>query len=144
MQYQLLTKRIIGLAMRVHRTLGPGFLESVYQNALRHELLEDGLTVECGRRLQVQYRGVVVGDFVADMMIENLILVENKAVQSLNSAHEAQVVNYLVATQVDVGLLLNFGSTKLQIKRKSRVFRSSDPATKKLTGGQDGQDGYGE
>jgi GxxExxY protein len=127
MEHVELTERIIGCAMSVHRTLGPGFLESVYQNALAHELQKAGLVVECGKRIQVHYDGLVVGDFVADMFVQELILIENKAVQALSPAHEVQLVNYLTATGIEVGLLLNFGSTRLEFKRKSRTYRPKQP-----------------
>jgi GxxExxY protein len=123
MEQEGLTQRIIGCAMLVHRTLGPGFLESVYQRALTHELHKAGLKVECEKKIQVIYDGIVVGDFAADMFIEDLVLVENKAVQALVPAHEVQLVNYLTATHVEIGLLLNFGSERLQFKRKHRTYR---------------------
>ncbi len=122
MQHAQLTERIIGCAMQVHRTLGPGFLESVYQNALAHELRKTGLQVECERPLQVTYDGVIVGLFVADMVVEECVLIENKAVQVLAAVHEVQVVNYLTATGIDIGLLLNFGASKLEFKRKHRIY----------------------
>jgi GxxExxY protein len=93
MEHGELTERIIGCAMTVHRILGPGFLESVYQHALAHELRKAGLEVECERRIQVTYDGVVVGEFSADMLVQQAILIENKAVQTLVPAHEVQLVN---------------------------------------------------
>ena len=118
-----LTATIIGCAMAVHRTLGPGFLESVYQNALAHELRKVGLGVECEKRIQVMYDGIAVGDFFADMLVSDRVLVENKAVQAIAPAHEVQLVNYLSATGIEVGLLFNFGASSLQYKRKSRMYR---------------------
>ena len=122
MEHEELTRIIIGSAIRVHRALGPGFLESVYRSALAHELSKAGLAVHCEKRIQVRYDSALVGDFFADMLIQNSVLIENKAVQALNKAHEVQLVNYLVATQVETGLLLNFGAQRLQFKRKSRVY----------------------
>ena len=119
------TGKIIGCAMKVHRTLGNGFLESVYQNALVHELKKAGMDVECEVPLRVVYDGVVVGEFVADLFVNGCIIVENKAVQKLCSAHEVQLVNYLTATGVDIGLLLNFGSSELEFKRKYRSYDKS-------------------
>lgn len=113
--------------MSVHRALGPGFLESVYQNALVHELTKAGLASESGKAIEVRYDGVIVGNFVADVFVEESILVENKAVQTLVPAHEVQLVNYLTATGVDTGLLLNFGSERLQYKRKSRIYHPRPP-----------------
>lgn len=118
-----LTEKIIGCAMTVHRILGPGFLESVYQHALAHELRKANLEVECERKIQVTYDGVVVGDFSADMIVQGAILVENKAVQALAPAHEVQLVNYLTATGIEIGLLLNFGAERLGFKRKTRTYR---------------------
>ena len=123
MEYKELTEKIIGCAMKVHQTLGPGFLESVYQKALAHELCKAGLAVECEKAIQVFYDSVIVGDFSADMLVEGTVVVENKALQALVVAHEVQLVNYLTATGVEVGLLLNFGAPSLEFKRKARTYR---------------------
>jgi GxxExxY protein len=123
MEHEKLTEAIIGCAMKVHRTLGPGFLESVYQNALAYELRKAGLAVECEKLIRVTYDGVMVGDFSADMLVENVVMIENKAAQALNPTHEVQLVNYLTATGVEIGLLLNFGAEKLEFKRKHRTYR---------------------
>ena len=123
MEYGALTEKIIGCAMAVHRTLGPGFLESVYQNAVAHELRKAGRGVECEKKIQVFYDGVVVGDFFADMLVQDVVLIENKAVRSLSTAHEVQLVNYLTATGIEIGLVLNFGSERLEFKRKNRTYR---------------------
>jgi GxxExxY protein len=114
------TERVIGLAMKVHRTLGPGFLESVYLNALAYELRRAGLTVEIGQRISVRYENVIVGDFVADLVVNDSLICELKAAAALGKADEVQLVNYLVATNRDYGLLFNFGSAALQFKRKHR------------------------
>ena len=119
-----LAGQVIGLAMKVHSKLGPGFLESVYQNALVHELKKAGFIVETEVRLKVKYDEVIVGEFDVDMLINKSLLVENKAVLALAIAHEVQVVNYLTATGVDEGLLLNFGAARLEFKKK---FRQSRP-----------------
>jgi GxxExxY protein len=123
MEHAETTEKIIGCAMKVHRTLGPGFLESVYQNALAHELGKAGLRFECEKPIHVTYDGIVVGDFAADMLVEGKVMVENKAVTALAPAHEVQLVNYLTATGIEVGLLLNFGTEKLEFKRKHRTYR---------------------
>jgi len=115
-----LAGHIIGIAMKVQSALGPGFLESVYQNALFLELKEAGYKVELEKEITVKYRGKVVGLFAADMFVNDCLIVENKAVQALATAHEVQLVNYLTATGIDEGLLLNFGSPKLQYKKKFR------------------------
>jgi GxxExxY protein len=125
MEQEALTAAIIGSAMRVHRTLGPGFLESVYQNALAFELRKAGRRVDCERRILVRYEQVVVGDFVADLVVDDTVLIENKAIQGLAPAHEMQLVNYLTATGIEVGLLLNFGADSLEFKRKHRSFRAN-------------------
>jgi GxxExxY protein len=126
MEHGELTEKIIGCAMKVQRTLGPGFLESVYQKALAHELRKAGLRVECEKLIRVTYDGVVVGDFCADMLVEDVVMVENKAAQALNPAHEVQLVNYLTATGIEVGLLLNFGSERLEFRRKYRTYRRKE------------------
>lgn len=123
MQNDTFTEAVIGHAIRVHQVLGPGFLESVYQNALQHELRKAGMEVEAGLRLEVTYDGVLVGEFVADLLVDTRLLIENKAIHSLAPVHEVQLVNYLTATGIDVGLLLNFGAPRLQIRRKTRTYR---------------------
>jgi GxxExxY protein len=128
MEHEKLTETIIGCAMKVHRTLGPGFLESVYQKALAHELRKLGLRVECEKPIKVICDSVVVSDFSADMLIQDTVVIENKAAQALVSAHEVQLVNYLTATGVEIGLLLNFGAERLEFKRKHRTYRPKEPA----------------
>ena len=118
-----LTKTIIGCAMRVHSALGPGFLESVYQRALEHELRKAGVQAECQLPLSVHYDGVIVGDFMADLIAEGKVMIELKANQALVLANEAQFVNYLTATRIEIGLLINFGAQRLEFKRKTRVYR---------------------
>jgi GxxExxY protein len=126
MEDEALTEAIIGCAMKVHRTLGPGFLESVYENAFAHEMRKTGLHVECQVPIKVYYDGIVVGDFSADMLVEGRILIENKAVLALNTAHEVQLVNYLTATGIEIGLLINFGAARLDFKRKYRTYRKTE------------------
>jgi GxxExxY protein len=123
MDEKALTERIIGCAMKDHTALGPGFLESVYQNAMAHELRKEGLSVECEKPIEVKYDGIVVGVFSADMLVEGKVMIENKAAQGIIPAYEVQLVNYLTATGVEIGLLSNFGSTRLEFKRKSRIYR---------------------
>ena len=124
MEHEDLTRRILGCAMRVHGALGPGFLELVYQNALAHEMRKAGLCVECEKHLQVTYDGVVVGEYFADMVVGGCVLIENKATQTIAPAHEVQLVNYLTATGIEIGLLLNFGASRLAFKRKTRVYQT--------------------
>ena len=129
MEHEELTGKIIGCAMAVHRTLGPGFLESVYQRALCHELQKAGLPFECEKPVVVRYDGVEVGVFSADLLVEGVVLVENKAHRTLSPAHEVQLVNYLTATGIDIGLLLNFGAERLGYKRKYRTFEPKGSAS---------------
>ena len=124
-QDHALTEKVIGLAMKVHRTLGPGFLESVYRNALAFELRRAGLTVELDQRITVRYENVIVGDFVADLVVNAALICELKAISGLTKTDEVQVVNYLSATNHDIGLLLNFGTPSLQFKRKHRRAAST-------------------
>lgn len=114
---------IIGAAMKVHSALGPGFLESVYQNALIWELRKAGVKAEAERPISVRYDGQIVGAFTADLLVNNSVIVELKASQ-LAKAYEVQLVNYLTATGFDEGLLLNFGAERLEFKKKFRLPRS--------------------
>lgn len=104
-----LTKQIIGAFYDVYNGLGPGFLERVYENALAFELRERGLKVQQQFPIVVRYKGVVVGDYFADLLVEECILIELKAVDALCDAHTAQLLNYLKATDSPIGLLFNFG-----------------------------------
>ena len=115
-----ITEIVIGLAMKVHGALGPGFLESVYVNALIHELRRAGVSAEPNQRITVRYENVIVGEFVADLIVNDTVLCELKAINSLSKADEVQLVNYLTATNRDFGLLINFGAPSLQFKRKHR------------------------
>ena len=123
MEHQELTEIIIGRAMTVHGALGAGFLESVYQKALAHELSKAGLNVAIEKPINVIYDGIVVGDFFVDILVESKVLIETKAVQALTTAHEVQTVNYLTATGIEVGLLINFGAPRLEFKRKHRTYQ---------------------
>ena len=121
-----LAGQVIGLAMKVHRTLGPGFLESVYQKALLYELVKAGHRVESDKPIQVRYEGVIVGDFKADLIVNDELIVELKAVSGLVVEHEVQLVNYLTATGKDLGLLVNFGGRSLEFKKKFRTPKIED------------------
>jgi GxxExxY protein len=112
-----LTEKIIGAFFVVYRTLGYGFSERVYENALALELRKLGLKVEQQKRIVVYYGGQVVGEYLADIVVNGIVIVELKAVRQLLRQHEAQLLNYLKATRVEVGLLLNFGP-KAEFKRK--------------------------
>ena len=115
--HEELTERIIGAFYKVYNTLGYGFLESVYENALALELESQGIAVKQQQAVKVFYDGHEVGKYFADVIADNVVIVELKAAESLNKAHEAQLQNYLKATEIEVGLLLNFGRTH-QVKRK--------------------------
>ena len=115
-----LTRTIIGCAMKVHTKLGFGFVESVYANSLAHELRKAGLKVEQQVPIKVFYDGIIVGDFFADLLVNDEAILELKAVQNVNTIHEVQLVNYMNATGKETGLLLNFGSRSLEFKRKYR------------------------
>ena len=106
--------------MKIHRVLGPGFLESVYLSALVHELRRAGFSAEVAQRITVRYENVIVGEFVADLIVNDAVLRELKAISTLSKADEVQLVNYLTATNRDFGLLINFGAPSLQFKRKYR------------------------
>lgn len=117
METNAITEWIIGCAYTVSNTLGAGFLEKVYENALAHEIRKQGLRAAQQHPAPVVYDGVIVGDFVADILVEEAVLVELKAVKALDNIHIAQCLNYLKATGLGVCLLLNFGEPMLKIKR---------------------------
>lgn len=114
---QDLTQKILEAAFAVHNSLGCGFLEKVYSNALLIESRNLGLACEQEVKFTVRYRNVVIGDYCADLVVEKRVLVELKACATLDSAHEAQILNYLKASGIRVGLLMNFGKPKLQYRR---------------------------
>ena len=116
--------KVIGCAYKVHNHLKSGFLEKVYENALRMELEAEGLFVEQQKPIDVFYKGQLVGDFQADLLVEGCLIVELKAVRAIASEHEAQLVNYLTATGIDNGLLINFGLS-VDVKHKFRVYRKT-------------------
>ena len=115
-----LTGQIIACAYRVQGTLGSGFLESVYQKAMAIELAKQGLSGVMEMKVPVYYEGELVGDFRADLVVENRVIVEFKAIEKLTKPHEVQLVNYLVATNMPIGLLINFGPDSVEVKRKYR------------------------
>ena len=123
MNIEALITRIIQCAYNVRLNLSAGSLESVYQNALLIELEENGLSAEKEVPINVYYNNVIVGEFRADIVVENTVILELKATQHLSPVHEAQLVNYLTATDIEHGLLINFGSEKIEIKRKYKTFK---------------------
>ena len=124
MEHETLTETIIGCAYRVYNRMGFGFLESVYQKCLMIEFDKAGLKAEQEKEIRVLYEGEEVGFFKADIIVEDTILLELKSVQQLATTHEVQLVNYLVATDSSVGLLLNFGPEKVDVKRKVRDLKN--------------------
>ena len=112
-----LSQRVIGCAIEVSNTLGAGFFEKIYEKALCVEFQKKGISFKCQESVIVNYKGNIVGEYVTDIIVEDCLLLELKAVKALCSEHEAQLMNYLKATGLSVGLLLNFGKPKLGIKR---------------------------
>ena len=120
LQYGEITEKIIGCAFEVINELGTGFLESVYEKAMAIALEERGFRVQCQQPLQVHFRQRIVGDFYADLVVEGKVIVELKAVKAIAPEHQAQIINYLKATGIEVGLLINFGNPKREYKRFTR------------------------
>jgi len=112
-----LTEKVIGCAFSVSNSLGAGFLEKVYENALAYELRKASLRVEQQKPINVYYEDIIVGEYTADLLIENYLLLELKTVEKFNEVHLAQSLNYLKATNLPLCLLLNFGKPKVEIKR---------------------------
>jgi GxxExxY protein len=130
MKHEELTQAIIGCAFEVINELGSGFLESVYEKAMCVALRQKGLTVKSQHAIKVYFRGQCVGDFFADLLVENAVLVELKAVKAIAPEHQAQTINYLIATRIEVGLLINFGNPKLEYKRFTREAKTVAPDAK--------------
>jgi len=120
MEYEEITHKIIGAAYQVYNQLGFGFLESVYHNAMLIELAKYDLKVESEKPLSVFYDDQVVGEFNADLFVENTVVVELKSMQNLAKGHEVQLVNYLNGLRKEIGLLINFGPSGVEVKRKFR------------------------
>ncbi|BAY47137.1 hypothetical protein SAMD00079811_47530 [Scytonema sp. HK-05] len=112
-----LTQKILGCAYKVSNVLGAGFLEKVYENAFAHELRKAGLRVKQQYRIEVLYDGIIVGEYFADLLVEDCVLVELKAVKTLESIHFAQCLSYLKAARLKLCLLMNFGNPKVEVKR---------------------------
>jgi len=123
MEYRELTEKIIGCAYRVYNRMGFGFLESVYEKCMLIELREEGLSAEAQKPITVFYNNELVGEFIADIIVEDTVILELKSVKRIVQAHEVQLVNYLVATGKPVGLVLNFGERKVEIKRKVKDLK---------------------
>ncbi|MDH5763218.1 MAG: GxxExxY protein [Nitrospinota bacterium] len=112
-----ITEKIISCGMKVSNTLGAGFLEKVYENAMVLELQKTELKVEQQKKIAVMYEGTVVGDYFADILVNDQVIIEVKALKGIDESHHAQLLNYLKATGIRVGLILNFGTSRMGIKR---------------------------
>lgn len=123
MEHKELTEKIIACAYRVYNKMGAGFLESVYEKCLVIELRRLGLMAEVQKAINVFYEKELVGEFIADMIVNDTVILELKSIRQLAKAHEVQLVNYLVATGKSVGLLINFGEDKVEVKRKLRQLK---------------------
>ena len=116
--HQALTRKVIGACYTVHNELGCGFYEKVYQEALAIVLKEEGIPFEHEKHLRIEFHGQILDcDYIADFVIDNTIILELKAVNEMNSVYESQVINYLKATGLQIGLLINFGQEELQVRR---------------------------
>lgn len=123
MEHEEITHKIIGAAYQVYNQLGFGFLESVYKKAMIIELTRTDLKVEAEKALKVYYDNQIVGDFYVDLFVQEQIIVELKSVQNLSKEHEVQLVNYLNGLKKEIGLLINFSPSGVQVKRKYREVR---------------------
>ena len=120
LKHEAITKAVIGCAFEVINELGAGFLESVYEKALLLALQQKGVVAISQQACKVMFRGECVGDFYADILVEGKVIVELKAVKAIAPEHQAQIINYLNATGIEVGLLINFGNPRLEYKRFTR------------------------
>ena len=119
--HQELSQTVIGAAFEVHRELGPGFLEKVYETALLREIRSRGIKAQSQAQIDVSYKGQPVGVYYADVLVDDKVICEIKAVAALVPVHEAQLLHYLTATGIEVGLILNFGNQRVQFKRLVRT-----------------------
>lgn len=126
MEYREITEKVIGCAFRVYNKMGFGYLESVYEKCMQIELNKIGLNFESQKSIAVYYDDLLVGEFVADLIIEDVLIVELKSVKRILWAHEMQLVNYLTSTGKPVGLIVNFGELKVDIKRKVKDLQKMD------------------
>ena len=117
-----ISEKIIGAAYKVSNTLGAGFLEKVYENALVHQLRNDGMKIEQQRPIKVYYDDVVVGEYFPDLIVAGAVIVELKTAKRIEDIHLAQTLNYLKATRLKLGLILNFGKPRVEIKRVVNNF----------------------
>ncbi len=126
MDIEVLIKDILDCALAVRKSLAPGYMEKVYENAMMIELAKVGIKANQQVAIKVQYEGQVVGNYIADILVADCVILEIKAVKDINDTHQVQLVNYLTATGIDNGLIINFGNNeKIQIKRKYRVYKTT-------------------
>ena len=126
MLHQELTGKILEACFEVSNELGSGFLESVYEKALLIALRQKGLNAQSQMPLEVKFRGVVIGEFYADILVDSKVLLELKAVSAFGKEHFAQIINYLKATKIEVGLIINFGTSKLEYRRFDNRFLQTE------------------
>lgn len=135
-KHQELTYGIINAAFDVHNMLGCGFLEKVYENAMVHELELRKYKVERQKNITIKYKGKVVGDYISDLIIEDKVIVELKAIEEISNVHKAQLLNYLKVSGREVGLIINFAKPKLEYKRlvmeRNRVNADEQQAVEKI------------
>jgi len=117
MEHKEITEAIIGAAFEVHTVMGYGFIEGVYKRAMQAELIRHGHEAQVEPEVKVYYKGIIVGDYRADLLVDKLVIVEIKSAKKYNPAHEPQLLNELKATKMEVGLLINFGERKVEFKR---------------------------
>ncbi len=117
-----ISEKIIGAAYKVSNGLGSGFLEKVYENALAHQLRKDGMKIEQQKPIKVHYDNTVVGDYFTDLIVEGAVIVELKTARRIEDIHLAQTLNYLKATGLKLGLIINFGKSRVEIKRVVNNF----------------------
>jgi len=126
MEYKEITEKVIGCAFRVYNKMGFGYLESVYEKCMHIELNKADMQFESQKPITVLYDDIIVGEFTADLVVENILIVELKSVKRIVRAHEMQLVNYLTSTGKPVGLIINFGETRVDIKRKVKELNNID------------------
>jgi GxxExxY protein len=120
---QNLSGKIIGAAIEVHRTLKAGFIESIYHNALKHELQLKGIPYETEKTIKVYYKGEQVGEHRVDLLVNKEIIIELKTVSKIKKIHQAQIMSYLKASNIHLGLILNFSKSRLEIKRVANDYQ---------------------
>ena len=125
MDIEQIVKETIDCAYEVKNILKKGYIENVYKNALAHELRLRGHLAEVEKPIKVSYKGIVAGEFRADILVDEILILELKATSQIIDAHCVQLVNYLTGTGIDHGLVINFGSDKLEIKRKWRIYKKT-------------------